>query len=172
MPSPLPLPASLFNDVQIDSKSPTGLSWKRRVANCTQIGAPCGGKTAKGYLAFMYKSKTYKVHRVVYFLYTGQDPGSLQIDHIDGDVTNNLPHNLRLADNGQNQANTCGQTKRKCKYKGVTMSKSGRYIAQCKQRGKINKYIGIFDTEDEAAKAYDRVALAEFGEFAFLNFTA
>ena len=33
-------------------------------------------------------------------------------------------------------------------------------------------WVLILDTENEAAKAYDRVALAEFGEFAFLNFTA
>ena len=172
MPSHLPLPASLFDDVQIDSKSPTGLSWKRRVANCTHVGEPCGGPSAKGYLALMYKSKTYKVHRVVYFLHTGKDPGAMQIDHIDGDKTNNSVDNLRLAHNSGNVANSPGSKGRKSKYKGVHKHTSGRYIAQCKQKGKTCKHIGVFDTEEEAARAYDRVALAEFGEFAFLNFTS
>jgi hypothetical protein len=35
--------------------------------------------------------------------------------------------------------------------------------------GKV-KWIGVFATEEEAARAYDEVALREWGEFAPLNF--
>ena len=172
MPSHLPLPDSLLEDVQIDPKSPTGLSWKRKVARRTVVGEPCGTVNSQGYLQLGYKGRIYRANRVIYFLQTGVDPGNLLIDHIDGNRSNNSIENLRLVDKRTNGANSRGHIDRKCHYKGVTLLSTGRYEARCSQEGRKTSYIGRFDTEEEAAKAYDRVALAEYGEFAKLNFTA
>lgn len=172
MPSHLPLPDSLLEDVQIDPKSPTGLSWKRSPRRRTKVGDPCGFIAAKGYFHLGFRGKEYLLHRVVYFLSTKNDPGVLEVDHIDGNPTNNCPDNLRLATPGQNRVNSRGNKERRCKFKGVQqVPQTRRYRAMCKVKGK-NTHIGYYDTEEEAAKAYDRVALAEYGEFAKLNFTA
>jgi hypothetical protein len=56
------------------------------------------------------------------------------------------------------------------KYKGVYWEK--RYRKWCAAiwfEGR-NHYLGSFDVEIEAAKAYDRKAVELFGEFAYLNF--
>ena len=37
----------------------------------------------------------FAVHRIVYFMYHRQDPGSYFIDHINGDPADNRIHNLR-----------------------------------------------------------------------------
>lgn len=56
---------------------------------------------------------------------------------------------------------------RHSQYKGVTTSR-GRYLAQIRE-GLKNKFIGRYDTPEEAARAYDREALRIYGEKAVLN---
>ena len=51
------------------------------------------------------------------------------------------------------------------KYKGVSITKSNTYQVHINR-----KYIGVFKTQEEAAKAYDKKAKELFGEKAKLNF--
>lgn len=53
----------------------------------------------------------------------------------------------------------------KAEYKGVSASGHGRWIAKIS-----NNYLGTFDTQIEAAIAYDLAATERFGEFARPNF--
>jgi len=92
---------------------------------------------------------------------------NIYVDHKDGDPLNNQRSNLRLATNSQNQANI-GPRKDK-KYKGTTKTKSGKFTTIISVLGKI-KHLGSFDTEEDAAKAYDKAAFEAHGEFAYLNF--
>jgi len=72
---------------------------------------------------------------------------------------------LRICEHFQNLANV-----RKDTFKGVVLDKrNGRWIARTKfrQRG---FHIGTFDTAEEAARAYDKIAKILFGEYARLNF--
>lgn len=91
------------------------------------------------------------------------------IDHINGNRLDNRRCNLRLCTNSQNQANR-EPMPHGSRFKGVTVQKkTGRFESQIWFQNK-RIYLGTFEHEEEAAAAYDREAIARFGEFARLNF--
>jgi hypothetical protein len=98
------------------------------------------------------------------------------IDHIDGNGCNNQRANLRLATPRENQWNTRKQLNCSSQYKGVSFDAHRGWRVQISD-GKIQangnarlRHIGYFDTELDAALAYDAAARTAFGEFACTNF--
>lgn len=93
------------------------------------------------------------------------------IDHIDGDGLNNTRANLRPASCRENARN---QRKRKncsSQYMGVCWANNRqKWQAQIKISSKENLFLGLFDSEIEAAKARDAATKKYFGEFGRLNF--
>jgi len=96
-----------------------------------------------------YKRSLYQVHRIIWLYITGEDPGDLQIDHIDGDHSNNRASNLRIATNKQNSWN-------KPLGKGYQEIK-GRYYAYIKHEGK-HISLGAYGTAEEATAVYKKKA--------------
>lgn len=88
-------------------------------------------------------------------------------DHINGDGLDNRRANLRLATPHQNSCNTTGHRDRSGKYMGVYKAWH-RYGARLHHKGK-QIHIGFFDTEDEAALAWNKKAIQLRGEFTRLN---
>lgn len=124
----------------------------RKPGDC--VGTPIRG----GYLAVRIRGESYLAHRIIWAICNGQDPGDMDVDHIDRDKTNNRPANLRLATRSQNCANkfTRGVHRRKS---------SGKFQAYVyKDRACI--HLGIFDTEEAARAAHAAAKLQIFGEYA------
>jgi hypothetical protein len=100
-------------------------------------------------------------HRIIWAVVHGEWP-PINIDHRDRNKTNNYIDNLRLADYSLNQAN---RAVKRSGLKGVARLRSGKFQAQVKKDG-INFYLGLFETEEEAHKAYCSKARELFGEHA------
>lgn len=90
-----------------------------------------------------------------------------EIDHINGEGLDNRKINLRVVTRRQNSYNRIGRVGRR--YKGVSRHR-GRWRAYIAPEYK-QIHLGVFDTEEMAAHAYDLGALLYFGkEYARLNF--
>ena len=97
------------------------------------------------------------------------------VDHRNHKTLDNRRRNLRVCSHSQNQQNVSPQRNCTSKYKGVCWHIRDRiwqaYItAQDIFDQSIRIHLGSFKNEKEAAKAYDKAALKEFGKFAYLNF--
>jgi hypothetical protein len=96
-------------------------------------------------------------------------PDGVQVDHRDGDGLNNARSNLRPATPAEQQHNRRKQAG-KYPYKGIKRYRqSERWEAEITAGGRV-RYLGRFDTPEQAARAYDAAAVAFFGEFARPNF--
>jgi hypothetical protein len=105
-----------------------------------------------------------RMHRLVL-----QAPNGVEVDHRNGDGLNNRRKNLRFSTHQQNQWNKKG-TGGTSKYKGVSFcSQTNRWKASIRVDGRT-RTLGRFDSEEQAARAYDAVALKTRGEWAHLNF--
>ena len=98
-------------------------------------------------------------------------PDNLIVDHINHNGLDNRKANLRPATKTQNIRNRRKIQKEKyaSKYKGVSFDKSRKkFFAYIKADDKTF-YLGAFDDQIDAAKAYDNAARKYHGEFACLN---
>ena len=96
--------------------------------------------------------------------------GRPYIDHVDHDGLNNQRHNLRPADQSQNNQNQRPQLGRTSQFKGVHyIRKRGIWQANIKLDSR-KRHLGDFASELQAAYAYDAAARELFGEFACPNF--
>ena len=98
--------------------------------------------------------------------------GRLEIDRRDNE-RGYSPENCRWATRRQQMMNTRARSSKSksSKYKGV------QFVSHCKKQWRAQacvdgrpKQIGLFETEEQAALAYDEWAKCNYGEFASLNF--
>jgi hypothetical protein len=97
-------------------------------------------------------------------------PAGFEADHINGNGLDNRRCNLRVVTKRQNQRNKSVARTSRSGYKGVSWHKrTGRWRADIKLESG-QKWLGVYATPEEAARAYDRAARERFGEYARPNF--
>lgn len=92
------------------------------------------------------------------------------VDHINRDKLDNRRSNLRIANQAQNMRNCDVRKTNTSGYKGVHWHKQNQKWKVEITKDYKNIHIGTFDDLEEAARAYDAMAVKLFGEFARLNF--
>ncbi len=115
------------------------------------------GNNKRGIYSYIeVRGRKYLAHRLAWLYVYGQWPHSL-IDHIDGNPRNNEISNLREATDVENHQNT--------KCRGFHFCRRNqKYRAQItieKQR----RYLGYFDTPEQARAAYEAASQQHFGKF-------
>lgn len=100
-----------------------------------------------GYILMTHNSKHYNAHAVAYLLMTGGWPDG-QMDHINGDSTDNRWENLRVVSRTQNMRNRAVSRRNRTGVPGVFRLRNGRYQVTC-----LRRYLGVFESFFDAACA-------------------
>jgi hypothetical protein len=109
------------------------------------------------------KSKFVNMHRLI----LGEIKEGLRVDHINLNKLDNRKSNLRLATASQNAWNTGLRSTNTSGYKGV--SRKGRNWISIICVNGVKHTLGTYESKEDAAKAYNIMAIKYFGEFAHLN---
>jgi len=152
--------------------------WKERPTNhfnsivtAQRINRRFSGKKLKpscnGYVTARIGNNLLSIHRVIYAIYNNCDPIGYEIDHSDGDRSNNAITNLRKATHSQNGMNRKGADIRSSsKILGVSFCKqTGLWKARCEANGKAI-WGGRHSTKKEAAKKARELRQKYQGDFA------
>jgi hypothetical protein len=115
-------------------------------------GSTAGSTDTNGYIMISINNCKFLAHRLAWLYIYGQWPDS-DLDHIDGNRTNNSINNLRKATRSQNNYNKTSN-RNKNNYRGVCKTSSGKFSASIKVIGR-DVYIGNFMTAEEASLAYE-----------------
>lgn len=136
------------------------LVWK--TTNYRQQAGDVAGFDSHGYVGVCINQKKYPAHRVAWLLMTGKFPAG-HIDHINRKRADNRWKNLREVTRLEQMGNQPLRRDNVSGLKGVGWDKKRKlwraYI------GHQQKYVhlGRYKTKEEAAKAYEKAAIAHFG---------
>ena len=91
------------------------------------------------------------------------------IDHIDENKANNNVKNLRWATRKDNSCNRGKQKNNTSGFKGVSFNKhTKKFESKISINGKL-KHLGLFETAEEASRAYETKAKEIHGNFYYKN---
>lgn len=127
---------------------------KARTWNTRYAEKPAGVRT-HGYIKIAILNRRYYAHRLAWLYMTGSWPADL-LDHRDKNGENNSWINLREATKALNATNLRQQRSNRTGYTGVVELTPGRFMAQCKRKGRP-AYIGTYSTAEAAHEAYLQV---------------
>jgi hypothetical protein len=126
--------------------------WKVHPRWPSYTGREAGNMMQNGYRKLKFCGKQYLVHRVAWLLHYGVWPSG-DMDHIDGNTSNNRLKNLRDVSHSINLQNRKSATiKNKTGFLGV-VKRGNKYAAHIHKNGK-QIYLGLFTTAQEAHQAY------------------
>lgn len=133
---------------------------------CYTKNGPILKQTAAGYRMITIKEKEQVLHRWIWLRFVGEVPEGKVLDHINRNKLDNRLINLRAVTTAENARNTRPKGKT-TKFKGIALNKK-KWRARCGIGGK-HVHIGTFDTEIEAAMAYNIYVLSAGYTTNYLN---
>jgi hypothetical protein len=126
--------------------------------------AVAGTLRKDGYIQIKLNGKLYLAHRLIWLYMHGEWPPE-EVDHRNGDRSDNRPPNLRLASRVQNAANYRKPKTNTSGVKGVAFHKAtGKWQAHIRCDNK-QIYLGVFDTIEFAEVARVLASRRYHGQF-------
>lgn len=122
-----------------------------------------GSKDGKGYPKMRIRGKDCLAHRLIAQAFYGDILSGMEVDHINGDRSDNRPENLRVVTRSQNLRAHCNKRPNaSSQYRGVSWVKREQKWASSIFYNGVSKRLGLFTDEKAAAIAYNDAA-AEAG---------
>jgi hypothetical protein len=115
------------------------------------------------YVASRTKEGTILLHRFLTRASSG-----MVVDHINNNGLDNRRINIRVCSYAQNLHNRDGWRRARVPFKGVTRA-GNKYRARIMNNGVVYR-LGVHETPEAAAMAYDEAAIQLHGSYAKLNF--
>jgi hypothetical protein len=141
--------------------------------NRTSRGAAAEGKRAGTFVNFMYgyrriviAYKKYYEHHLAWLYVHGEWVD--EIDHRDGDGSNNAIANLRACDRSQNNFNSLRRPGQSGLRGAYLDRRNLQWYSQIQLGGQVT-FLGNFDSAEEAHEAFMAAAEIHHGEFAYHN---
>jgi hypothetical protein len=150
-----------------DYRDDGNLIWKVRLSDRNKIGKVAGSfSKSNKYYHCRIEGKTYRLHRLIFLYHHGYLTLGMDIDHIDGNSSNNRIENLREVTGSQNQWNRKKNVNNTSGIKGINWDKrKSKWVSRVMVNNKPI-FLGRFDTLEEATVAVENAREKYHGEFA------
>lgn len=159
---------ALRSELLIDPTSPSGLRWKEYKAGRRANLVAGAKKTDTGHWKICFNYQQTLAHRALLAMHHGRDEPDMEVDHINGDPSDNRVENLRWATREQNVRNR-HVVKSNTGFLGVHYYEARKtYAAYYKVRNKLN-WAGWSKCPYVAASMRDWAVYFAYGGFAKLN---
>ena len=156
-----PLPSLSFLHAKFSCDAENGELYRKTSSGLQKVTP---NPSDKGYLKVKFHDKLWPIHRLIWAMCNGKDPGvDFVVDHINGNRSDNRITNLRLATKSQNAHNSKVRQSNKSGVKGVRLHRGKLW---CVKHPTLPRVLYFPNFED--AVAVRRLAEAKcIGEFSF-----
>ena len=128
------------------------VTWKEDRKNGKPVGSIAGSLKATGYRHIRIDGRMCQEHRIAWALHYGQWPDG-NIDHINGDPSDNRIENLRCVSQAANNRNARRRRDNTSGVTGVTWYRARqKWGAKIMERGAY-RFLGLFDDFEQAVSA-------------------
>lgn len=151
-------PASDLHRIFLYEPETGKLFWRERDRNLS--GKEAGGKDKHigGYIRVRVNGRLQLAHRVIMAMINGEWPDG-EVDHINGDRSDNRLSNLRTVSRSENFRNKSRYSSNSSGITGVHFHKAtGKWCAAISVSPGKNKHIGLFESVEEASIAREAEA--------------
>ena len=141
-----------FNECLFWDAEAGRIFWKKKIAKKIVVGTEAGTQRKDGYKIVTLFGQPYLVHRVIFAMRYGYCKD--EIDHINGDPSDNRLENIRAVNRSQQNMNRGVQSNNTSGHKGVYWAKKKSFWqARIKVEGKLIS-LGYFKDIEKAVEAY------------------